>query len=394
MEAAQALPSLAARQSALTTANAKITMKRIFASAVRLLADEGDDFHAQQVANQIAYYNDVVVPAVAAAYSDHAQILSTIETLLTFERGIQMWSLQTDSTLGPLSDRVVPTITDLLTTLADDVKNACTNSGGGFDALQNILAVMRQLQLFGLEAKADELKSALDSCFRFRIEFKHDWSDDSSNHSIPGPGYHDDLTLGEYGSQQGNGVLKGDAIAFLTTVTGGRPEGPLGLSLNYSYSYLWDAYRPLYIGDPIYAEVPVSDHVQTTCSATQDEVLGARMKQFGLVRYAGGKRAVRMYFINWGPGRIRCNTSTSRDITNGGDTTHSESTSENTRDYIAVRDNLLPFSQIQAVPGEFETWAIDLKPSGDGFTWSGEATRNEDGDDRKESFEVSLYNAL
>lgn len=57
------------------------------------------------------------------------------------------------TTVGPGD----PTITDLLSILADDVKNACVSDGGGFDAVQNILSIMRQLQLFGLDAKADEL---------------------------------------------------------------------------------------------------------------------------------------------------------------------------------------------------------------------------------------------
>ncbi|HMN45203.1 MAG TPA: hypothetical protein PKE27_11540 [Povalibacter sp.] len=97
------------------------------------------------------------------------------------------------------------------------------NSGGGFGNVQKALRVIRLLLLEGLESRANELQEALNSCFRLRIEFKHQHGEEMhSSSSTPGTPYFFRTDLSASLQQQGEGILQGDARMFATTVAGGR----------------------------------------------------------------------------------------------------------------------------------------------------------------------------
>lgn len=391
--AAQAEPARLARLAALApAAGANAAGRRLKTSAVR--AQAADDPPQPMLDSVLSYYNDRVVPTVSAAYADHLLIFDAIQELRHWSRMVQLSGLEEDPTVAPLHDRVSVTIENLLQLAAEDLKNACRNGGGGFERVQQMISMMRQLALQGMDDKLAELQAELNSCFRFRIEFRHDSGEELHYSNSYGGGYFDSHDRSVPVHQQGSGILQGDVWAFFSTVTGGSPEGPIGLSLDYSHSELQEQYVVSFVGDPVYGEVPVRTKFQRNCAAVQPEVLGAKIRNFGLVRYPGGQRAVRVWFMSWGPGRVDCDELRTRDVTVGDEILHSESATSPDFDYVAVRNTTLPFPAIQAVPGEFQTWEITLKPQAGGFKWSDRQSTDTGIHSKEESFEITLHNEL
>ena len=393
--AAQAEPARLARLAALApaaAASAKAPGRLLKTQIVR--AQAAADFSQAMLDTVLSYYNDRVAPAVSAAYADHLLIADAIEELTHWSRMVQLAGLTEEPSVAPQHDRVMITIANLTELAAEDLRNACRDSGGGFERVRQMLTMMRRLALLGMDDKLAELQAELNSCFRFRIEFRHDADDELRYDDDYGGGYFNRYDRVLTVRQNGSGILQGDAWAFLSTVTGGNPEGPIGLSLGYNFSEQAEQYNATFVGDPVYGVVPVRDKLQKICADQQPEVLGAKIKNFGLVRYPGGRRAVRVWFMDWGAARVHCDELRTRDITVGASTLHSESAHATDVDYIAVANTMLPFPGIQGVPGEFQTWEITLKPEAGGFKWSDRQSNDTGVHSKEESFEITLRNEM
>lgn len=122
------------------------------------------------------YFNDVVVPAFAAAYGDPAQIPAAIQVGLSFLRNAALTGLsEPGGDLFDIAADLDGRISALLDSYADYVADQCRTVGGP-PQLQTMLGTIRQLQLLGHDAKAAELSDALPQCSRFKAKFKHDFT--------------------------------------------------------------------------------------------------------------------------------------------------------------------------------------------------------------------------
>jgi hypothetical protein len=122
------------------------------------------------------YFNDVVVPAFAAAYGDPAQIPAAIQTGFSFLRNVELTGLSAPG--GDLYDVAADLsgrIDTLLDRYADYVADQC-RAVGGPPQLQAMLGAIRLMQLQGHDAKAAELNDTLPQCSRFKASFKHDFT--------------------------------------------------------------------------------------------------------------------------------------------------------------------------------------------------------------------------
>ncbi len=122
------------------------------------------------------YFNDVVVPAFAAAYGEPAQIPAAIQAGLSFLRNAALTGLSEPG--GDLFD-VAADLSGRIDTLYDKYGDYAADqcrTVGGPPQLQLMLSAVRMLQLQGHEAKAAELNDALPQCSRFKATFKHDFT--------------------------------------------------------------------------------------------------------------------------------------------------------------------------------------------------------------------------
>ncbi len=129
-----------------------------------------------QLAPLRGYFNDVVVPAFAAAYGDPAQIPAAIQIGFSFLRNAALTGLAAPG--GPLADvasDLEGRISSLLDTYADYVAEQCRSIGGPPE-LQLMLGTIRQLQLLGHGDKAAELQDILPQCSRFKVGFRQDFT--------------------------------------------------------------------------------------------------------------------------------------------------------------------------------------------------------------------------
>lgn len=369
---------------------AKAAGRRAKAWNIRAFAVD-DSFADQRIAHLTSRYNDVVAPTVAAAYGDHSRIGDAINELLSWDREVQLVQLD-DPTLDGLSDRVMPTVMDLFGILADDIMAACRQDGGGFERVAQMIGVMRQIALLGMDAKLAELEAALEDCFRFRLEFKHERDRQVQSSASYDGGWYDNVSISMTAQDTGTGLLEGDVWSFLHTVVGGAPEGPLGVDLNYNFSHDSDSYREQFISAPVWGVVPVRTTHHSTCHATEDQVLGAKIKDFGLVRYPGGRRAVRLRLIDWGQGMIRCEGTATTVITWGGGTITEGAPFSNDSDYNTLTQMMFGFPDLRSV--DYQTWEVLLKPEGGGYRWRSTRNANAATEQRREEFEITLQNNL
>lgn len=321
------------------------------------------------IASAIAAYNDEVVPAVAAAYADIARVPDAIRAMLGWERRILLLGTVDAPEIAELELRIRPTIEDLLGRVVAELRSLCSGEGG-FDVVQRILETMRQCQLLGFPALSDELGGALGACFRFQVSFEHESNSSWHEDSDLGGGFYTRGERTESAHQLGSGVIEGDVGLFLTTVVGGVPEGPVGLDFTYERSETSDQYSVTFVSAPVWGEVPVRLQYSLEGRAIQDEVLGVRMKDFGLVRHTGGGRAVNVWFIDWGPGRVERTESRTRTIEAPGGTIVEPWSSTTETEYVVFMSTLLPFPEIVGVPGESRTWSVPMRRVGGSFEWS------------------------
>ncbi|MFT3666783.1 hypothetical protein [Piscinibacter sp.] len=179
-ESALGAATLATRQAALgqgvSGAGRKLALARKIAQV--------DDTVAPLVRRELDYFNDVIVPAFAAAYGGaEAEIESAIRIGLGWLRELALLGMDGGGQLGPLSEDLWRRINDLIDRHADLVKQQCT-AGGGFGAFQKMLGEMRQLQLLGHDAKSQELADALGACSSFTAEYHQAWSDENTNATL------------------------------------------------------------------------------------------------------------------------------------------------------------------------------------------------------------------
>jgi len=161
------------------------------AHGVRSLAQaretaQADDPRAAFIATSLAYYNDIIVPAFVAAYGGgEAEIEAAMPLALGWLRQQALLGLDQDDPIRPMSEDLWTRVNDLVDRHADKVKQRCT-AGGGFAAFQRMLAELRQLELLGHAAKAQELAEALGACSSFTAEFHQAWSDQNTNAALVG----------------------------------------------------------------------------------------------------------------------------------------------------------------------------------------------------------------
>lgn len=353
-----------------------------------------DDFRQQSIADLTSFYNDRVAPAVSAAYADHLLIGDAIRVMTEWSREVLLRGTE-DPALLALEARIMPTVQNLLEIAADDIKAACRANGGGFDRVQQMLGMLRQLALQSMNAKHDELMEALNDCFRFRMEFSHERDRQVNSSATYAGGWYSNVNISTTANDTGSALLQGDALQFFSTVVGGAPEGPLGVTLSYNHSLDSESYNLQFVADPVWSEVPVRTTHHSTCHATENQVLGAKIKDFGLVRYPGGKRAVRLRLVDWGEGMIHCDANATTVITPwNGDSITQQSSPSTDSDYNTLTQTFFGFPDLRAVPGEFNTWEVLLKPEASGFRWQSTRSANGGGDQRREEFEITLHNDL
>lgn len=122
------------------------------------------------------YFNDVVVPAFAAAYGDPAQIPAAIQNGLTFLRNAALTGTsEAGGEFYDIAQDLTTRINSLLDTYADYVADQCRNIGGP-PQLQQMLGVLRTLQLMGHDEKAAQLDGVVDQCSHFKATFRHDFT--------------------------------------------------------------------------------------------------------------------------------------------------------------------------------------------------------------------------
>lgn len=176
MESALGAASVARRLTALANPG-------LVQAALVFQALEADPL-AQVVNRSMAYYNDVIVPTFAAAYGgDEPELEAAARVGLGWLRQLALLGLDEGEPLGPLAADLWTRINDLMDRHADKVKEKCL-AGGGFGAFQRMLGDMRQLQLLGHDAKAQELAEALGACSSFRVDYHQAWSDENTNAAL------------------------------------------------------------------------------------------------------------------------------------------------------------------------------------------------------------------
>jgi hypothetical protein len=175
------------------------------------------------------YFNEVVVPAFAAAYGDPTQIPAAIQTGFQFLRGAELTGLSQPG--GPLYDIAADLdgrISALIDTYADYIAGQCRSIGGP-PQLQAMLGQIRTLQLLGHGAKANELSDVLPQCSRFKATYSHDYR--RVEHWVANASQPDELTM--------HAVIEGDTTFGFNTAT---QISPLRLT-TLEYSSVWSGGR-------------------------------------------------------------------------------------------------------------------------------------------------------
>jgi hypothetical protein len=122
------------------------------------------------------FYNDAVVPAFAAADADPTAIPAAIATGFQFLRFAALSGQSEDGgAFAVVAQQVQSRIHALLNTYADYIADRCRTLGGP-PQLQQMLGVMRQLQLLGNDDKARELDGILPQCSTFKIALRLDYT--------------------------------------------------------------------------------------------------------------------------------------------------------------------------------------------------------------------------
>ena len=122
------------------------------------------------------YYNDVVVPAFAAADADPSTSLAAISAAYSFLRMAELTGQSAaDGEFHVVAQQVSSRINALYERYADYVAEQCRNPGGPLQ-LQQMLSVIRMLQLNGAEEKSNELEEILPQCSSFKLKFRADYT--------------------------------------------------------------------------------------------------------------------------------------------------------------------------------------------------------------------------
>lgn len=184
MEAALGAASVGERQAALgATASVASTQTRRQAAPARSTPLSDTPTEALQ-RNLLNYYNDVIVPAFVAAYGGgEPEMEAAMRIALGWLRNLALSGLGQADPFTSLGADLWVRVNDLVDRHADKVKAQCT-AGGAFAAFQRMLAEMRQLQLLGHDAKAQELADALGACSAFTVEYELAWADTNTNAAL------------------------------------------------------------------------------------------------------------------------------------------------------------------------------------------------------------------
>ncbi|MDE2605126.1 MAG: hypothetical protein KGL68_04300 [Burkholderiales bacterium] len=122
------------------------------------------------------YYNDVVVPAFAAADADPTQIPAATQAGFNFLRQAALSGESAEGgTFQVVASQVYARILALTDVYADYIASQCSSLGGP-QQLQQMLGTMRSLQLLGHQSKSDELQAILPQCSRFKITFHYEFT--------------------------------------------------------------------------------------------------------------------------------------------------------------------------------------------------------------------------
>lgn len=148
----------------------------------KLAAAATDDNPA--IAALRGYYNDVLVPAFAAADGDPTQIPSAVSTGFGFLRMAALSGQDgPDGSFQVVAGQVTSRIHSLMERYADYLADQC-RTVGGVNEMQKMLGVIRQLQLLGNGSKAAEIEEVLPQCSRFKGSLRVDYTR-NANYSLP-----------------------------------------------------------------------------------------------------------------------------------------------------------------------------------------------------------------
>ena len=122
------------------------------------------------------YYNDMVVPAFAAADADITLAPAAISAGANFLRLAELSGESGDGgNFQLVAQQVSARINSLFDRYADHVANQCRSLGGP-PQMQLMMGTIRQLMLWGHEEKAAQLDEELPRCSNFHIEFRMEYT--------------------------------------------------------------------------------------------------------------------------------------------------------------------------------------------------------------------------
>lgn len=167
-------PTLTAQWRAAVTPATATTAKTTRAAGKGIAAAESPENPAIAIIR--GYYNDVVVPAFAAADADPSTALSAITVGLSFLRMAELSGESgTDGAFYVVAQQVKSRVDALFDINADYVAEQCRTIGGPVQR-QQMLSAIRRLQLQGHQAKSGELEEILPQCSNYKITFRFDYT--------------------------------------------------------------------------------------------------------------------------------------------------------------------------------------------------------------------------
>jgi len=188
IEAESAEATLATRLDALGMARLSAPAPQLPRRSLRTAseAETDTDWYDEALTAAVKRYNNVLVPALDAAYSGgELEIEVAIQMVAEWQHEVAIVGLNEHDVVEPIYEEVSRRINDLRLRHADLIKQRCTN-GGGFYAFRLVLKELRVLELLGFEAKAQELKDAMGACSSFQATYHQTWADQNTNAALAG----------------------------------------------------------------------------------------------------------------------------------------------------------------------------------------------------------------